>query len=314
MTKNGIFTISIDVELAWGICDKQIQPTVLEAIKREREIIQRLLALFRTYNVRATWAIVGHLLLTEAAWDDDKAHPEFPRPVLHDETQDWFFQLPPDPNDLAWYGRDLIEWIRNSEPAQEIGSHSFCHLPFDENRTYRAAIETDIAMAQKLHDAEELPFESFIFPRNCVGYRDVLAQAGIRVYRGRTPRWYSDLPPPLQRTFNLLTFLLAVSPPLVKATIDELGLVNIPASILLLGRDGLRKFIPFRNMRRITMAGLDQAAKNGEIFHLWFHPSNFSHQMDKQFALMEKILIYASRLRNDGNLKILSMSEIAQQF
>jgi peptidoglycan/xylan/chitin deacetylase (PgdA/CDA1 family) len=314
MEKRGIFTISIDLELAWGICDRPLGPHEIAALEREREIMRRLLALFEEYDIRATWAVVGHLLLSEAPWDGEKAHPDFPRPVLQDETRDWFFQLSNTPDDPAWFGRDLVEKLKNAEPAQDIGSHSFCHLPYDETRTSRAAIEADVETARNIHANEGLPFETFIFPRNCVGYKEVLARAGIRVYRGRTPRWYHRFPRTVNRMLNLLTFALGIPPKPVKARIDELGLVNVPDSMLFLGRDGIRRFISSRSLRRMATKGLDRAVQQGKIFHLWFHPSNFAHQMDEQFALLENILAYASRLRDQQKLATVPMSEIGNHI
>ena len=65
MRRTGVLTISIDVELAWGRCDIPLTSQEFDALSRERVIIQRLLALFATYQVQATWAIVGHLMLTD---------------------------------------------------------------------------------------------------------------------------------------------------------------------------------------------------------------------------------------------------------
>lgn len=109
MAQCGRFTISIDVELAWGSCDRPLQPGDYATIGHEREVVQRLLDLFEAYNVRATWAIVGHLLLRESPWDGETAHPDFPRPVVRNEVQDWFCQLPKTPNDPTWYGPDLVD-------------------------------------------------------------------------------------------------------------------------------------------------------------------------------------------------------------
>jgi hypothetical protein len=68
MTRKGIFNISIDAEVAWGQCDVFLTELHRMSLERERTIIQRLLALFATYDVRATWAVVGHLLLQGWSW------------------------------------------------------------------------------------------------------------------------------------------------------------------------------------------------------------------------------------------------------
>ena len=311
MKRSGTFTISIDMELAWGICDKVLDADTRTALQRERTIIRRLLALFTDYEVRASWAVVGHLLAEQCEWKNGQVHPEIDRPVSQQAGRDWFFQHPQTPDDPLWYGRDIVDWIAAASPAQEIGSHSFCHLPYSETHTRQAAVKADISTAKAAHMRHDLPFEVFIFPRNVVGYRELLAQAGVRVYRGNTPHWYDAIPfRPLRRFLNLSAFLLAAPPPTVKPRVDELGMLNVPDSMLLLGRNGLRRLIPAQRLISMGRAGIDRAVERGEIFHLWFHPSNFAYKMDEQFRVLEEILRYAHELRKKQQLKNFTLGEI----
>lgn len=314
MINHGLFTISIDLELAWGICDKPIQPHDRKMIGLEREIVQQILSLFSKYDISATWAVVGHLLLTECSLEGETVHPEIERPIAKNLKRDWFFQHPNDRNDLAWYGRDIIEWIQKASPAQDIGSHSFAHVIYDEKKTHYAAIESDIKTAKHIHDASGLPFEAFVFPRNVVGQINLLGEAGVKVYRGNSHRWYhAVVPRPFQRLLNLLHFLLAVCPPTVTPKADVNGIVNIPDSMLLLSQKGVRR-LASRNLIRMGKAGLDRAAKRNEIFHLWFHPSNFAYHTESQFRILEFILSYAYYLRENGLLDILNMSEVRRRI
>jgi hypothetical protein len=311
MEQSGTLIVSIDMELAWGICDKVLESDARAALQRERTIIQRLLALFADYEVRASWAIVGHLLADQCEWKNGQVHPEIDRPIAQQADRDWFFQHPRTPDDPLWYGRDIVDWITAASPTQEIGSHSFCHLPYSETHTRRAAVKADISTAKALHARRGLPFEVFIFPRNVIGYRDLLAQAGVRVYRGNTPRWYDAIPfRPLRRLLNLSAFVLAAPPPTVRPSVDEVGMVNVPDSMLLLGRNGLRSLIPSQRLVSMGRAGVDRAVERREIFHLWFHPSNFAHKMDEQFQVLEEILRYAHELRKKNQLKNLTLGDV----
>ncbi|MBF0426786.1 MAG: hypothetical protein HQL66_13305, partial [Magnetococcales bacterium] len=96
MTTRGALTLSIDLELAWGRCDIPYQANDLATIRNERVVVARLAALFEKYNIRATWAVVGHLLLDAPPPWRELPHPDLPRPVVVGETQDWLFQLPKD--------------------------------------------------------------------------------------------------------------------------------------------------------------------------------------------------------------------------
>lgn len=311
MSNKGILTISIDTEIAWGQCDRPLALSNRAALERERGIIQRLLVLFRKHDIRATWAVVGHLLVLECSTRDGVVHPEIPRPVLIHESQDWFFQHPPaDSNDPLWYGRDIVELIRRAVPTQEIGSHSFCHMPYDESRSNPEAVRADLATARAIHEAHGLAFESFVFPRNVVGFREFLKANGIQAYRGNSRRWYNRLPLTiLKRVAHLATYLVPVTPPTVSPQLDTLGLINIPDSMLLMGRNGLRRIISSEAIVRKAKVGLDRAVARNEVFHLWFHPSNFAHRTEEQFQTLEKILIYADELRKSGDLEVLTMGD-----
>ena len=288
----GVFNISIDLELAWGIRD-HLSAAALPGLRREREIVERLLALFADYDVSATWAVVGGLLaLGSREASQVKCAGEW-----HDER--------------LWYGADIVSVIRRASPVQEVGSHSFAHVIFDERKLSPEEAEIDVQKARERHAAGGLPFDVFVYPRNVVGFTRVLADNGIRVFRGSTPRWYMRLPGPLWKPAMLVDYLLAVTPPVVSPSTGGDGLVNIPDSMLLLGRNGVRRFVPAGNLVRMATAGLDRAATTHGIFHLWFHPANFAYQMDTQFAVVERILDHARMLREREVLRLLTMGEIA---
>jgi hypothetical protein len=60
-TKAGKFVISLDFELMWGMRDKHTIETYGKNIIGVQKVIPRLLAMFKTYNVRATFAAVGFI-------------------------------------------------------------------------------------------------------------------------------------------------------------------------------------------------------------------------------------------------------------
>jgi peptidoglycan/xylan/chitin deacetylase (PgdA/CDA1 family) len=312
----GILTISIDLELAWGVCDKPITLHVRRAIDRERDIVPRILTLFSIYDIRATWAIVGHLLLTRCQWKNGIVHPEIRRPILLNSQRDWFFQHPGEGvYDRVWYARDLVDLIRDATPVQEIGSHSFCHIPYIDRVSGRNAVADDIEMARKLHESEALEFEAFVFPRNLVACKDLLRKAGIRVYRGNSPRWYDSIPwAQAKRFFNLVQFFLSLPPQTVRPSIEDSGMVNIPDSMLFIGRKGIRRFITRNSLIKMGIVGLNRAVQSGEVFHLWFHPSNFSYETEEQFFAFEAILKHSRKLREEGQLQVLTMGDLGKRI
>ncbi|MBF0176876.1 MAG: hypothetical protein HQL63_08520 [Magnetococcales bacterium] len=303
----GALTISIDLELAWGRCDVPYRAEELAAVRAERDIVTRLARLFEKYQVRATWAMVGHLLLDRPAPWQELPHPDLPRPVVAGETRDWLFQLPRE-MDPAWYGSDLLPIIQAVQPTQEIGSHSFFHIPFD--LAHPDAARADLEAVRVWHKKHAIPCRTFVFPRNRVGHLDLLRDMGIQVFRGQTPRWYDNFPSrAVRRLLNLLTFIFRFPMPTVVPLRTSQGLINLPDSMLLLGRNGLRRLVPPGNLIAMACSGLERAARQRRVFHLWFHPSNFTHDTDRQFAVLEAVLARAGDMREQGILDILPMGD-----
>ena len=106
--------------------------------------------------------------------------------------------------------------------------------------------------------------------------------------------------------------IFTVSPKSSKVIIDENGLVNIRASMLYLSRDGIRKYIPIKNRVIRAKNGIDQAIKNKEVFHLWFHPQNICNDSTKLLSGLEEILRYSKNKVEKGLLKNLTMKQIAE--
>lgn len=275
--EKGVFTISIDYEFAWGYADHRLSDEHKAHIKNETAITRRLLALFDKYNIPATWAVVSELL--------------------------------EEGSDVIWHDIEkLIPEIKNARAQHEIGSHSYAHILYNSPRDHVVA---DVMQAQTLHKKNNLDFTSFIFPRNVEGHHDELVRAGITSFRHHHAPRYSFLPRRLYRACNLLSYFFPTR--IVEAaSIHPSGLVSIPGGMLLLGRNGFRSLVPPRCMIGKATRSLHAAAQRRGIFHLWFHPSNFSYDTEKQFSILEEILQEANILRTRGLLQIMTMCEITE--
>ena len=121
------------------------------------------------------------------------------------------------------------------------------------------------------------------------------------------------LPSKVKRIGRLLDYLLPIAP-VVLPLRHESGLINIPESMLLLGRNGLRKLIQPICMKRKILKGLIGAVEQKKIFHLWFHPSNFSYDTDTQFEILETVLKEVSRLKKEKRIEVLTMNESGERI
>jgi hypothetical protein len=58
-------------------------------------------------------------------------------------------------------------------------------------------------------------------------------------------------------------------------------------------------------------SGLRAAARHGRIFHLWWHPHNFSQYRSENFAVLEQILDEFGQLAESDGMQSLNMADVA---
>lgn len=315
----GVLMISLDFELIWGTMDKAGVERFAPACRVEREVvIQRLLDLFCRYNVSATWCILGHLFLDGCTCADGKAHPSIVRPRHEWVDGDWFDNDPctSEAADPIFYGRSLVRKIMDAPVRQEVGSHSFSHVIFGDAGCSTATADTELRACVDAARDLGVELRSFAFPRNQVGHRDLLRRHGFTVYRGPEPAAHSTmpLPRPVKRALHFLEFIAATTPPVVSPVRDEHGLWDIPGSMIYFPMHGVRAAIPVSRRVRRAVKGLDAAAAQSKIFHLWFHPTNLADHTDALFEGLEAILDHARTLSQRGSLRIAPMRTIAEEM
>jgi peptidoglycan/xylan/chitin deacetylase (PgdA/CDA1 family) len=282
----GSLTISIDVEILWGVWDLAAKKVERHCAGLERTITKRLLELFAKYDVRATWAVVARLL------DDDRGFDGLRGPAE------------------CWFAPDIIEAIQRDPVDHEIGSHSYRHIYF--HASTREEVLDDLRRAAAVHAVHGLPFTSFVFPRNQVGHLDVLEEVGLKVFRSTDAgllRWAERRVGRLRPVFNLAEKALALPSPVVHPVLHDNGLIELPSSMLLMARTGMRRLVHPRALARKLTAGVHRAAREGANFHLWFHPSNFYAETDEQLDILERGLMEAASLRDRGELEIRTMGD-----
>jgi hypothetical protein len=311
----GIFTLSIDTELAWGGFDRPDREARWAMEENSRAVIQRLLDLFARYDIAATWALVGHLFLDRCRRIDGHTHPEMPRPRHAWFTGDWYGLDPATDIERSplWYGTDIVRQLLEAEPRQEIASHSFAHIIFADPGCSAAAAEADLEACVDVAREWGLELRSFVYPRNRVGHQAALGRCGFRCYRGADPVRYSRWPRPLRRLAHYMEDLLALPPPTVQPVRDG-DLWNIPGSLMLQGMDGVRALIPAACRTQRCMAGLRRAVERRDLFHLWFHPANLAIRMDRMIEALDPVLAAAAAARDRGDLEILTMGSLAMRM
>lgn len=295
----GTVVISVDAELGWGFHDLTTPPPTRIAAARGGWV--QLLDLFDKHELQASWAIVGHLFLE----DCDGKHADHPMgPAWFSCERDEWADRP----ELR-FGRSLIERITEATQPHELCNHSFSHVPFGHPETTAAAARAELRASES---AAGRSFDSFIFPRNSIGHRDALVDAGFSCYRGNTETTAGGSRSGWVRK---LSQVLADGAPLVTPTVDEYGLVNIPASLYLfdlegLGRAGLGLLGEDPVVRR-ARRGVDAAARTGKLCHLWLHPNNIRNR--RHSRRLKQVFGHIAKRQEGGDIRVSTMGAVAER-
>ena len=318
----GAFVISLDLELHWGWRDEKAWDGDYSAnFLGVWEAVPRLLGCFGEMEIAATWAVVG-FLFAESRMELDKESPRN-KPTYHnprlnpyledigeDEEQDPFHFCP-----------TLLRLIKTSL-GQEIGSHTFSHYFCLEPGQDAVAFRADLESAIRIARARGIQLRSIVFPRNQHNpdYLGILAELGILCYRDNTKGWmhraskitHNTLTKRLFRLvdahFNLSGQHTARWPQ--KSEFGS-GVCPVPTSFFLTPVSGSRSVLDWLRLRRIKKSML-HAAKENEIFHLWWHPHNFGVNLEQNISYLTEILEYYQKLKNKYGMRSLNMAEIAE--
>lgn len=316
VSQKGSFVLSIDTELAWGSVHSGSFKQRWEHYGKTRDVIGKLLTLQETFQIQATWAVVGHLFLDSCQTEDGVKHPEITRPSYDWFEGDWFDADPcghsrSDPN---WYGPDIIKQIQDCLVPQEIGCHGFSHMIVGDAGCSRECFNSEIQACLKQAEKWGVQLKSFIFPRNSVGHLDVLNENGFSAYRGGTPAWFTKFPGRLKQLARLMDSVLPISPPAVTPQPVTGGMWDVPASYFYPHRDGWAKIIPVSIAVRKSKLGLAKAVREKSIFHLWFHPFNLASDPDALLQGLEEIFKNVARLRDQDMLENPTMGDLAELY
>jgi peptidoglycan/xylan/chitin deacetylase (PgdA/CDA1 family) len=316
----GALVISLDFELHWGVRDKCAPDgPYRDNLLGARKAIPRILNLFEEFDVAATWATVGFLFAKS------KEEREELSPALRPQYTDSRLNAYAEPtgqtedDDPLHYGLSLIEQIR-SRAQQEIATHTFSHYYCLEPGETREAFAADLRSAIAIAQRHGIDARSIVFPRNQFhpGYEELLKEAGIVCYRGNEPNWMYRPRARSEETLvvrapRLLDHYVSLSGPKVVRWSEILqpnGLCNVRSSMFLRPYSVRRKSLEAARLRRIA-GGIQAAAEQRGIFHLWWHPHNFGAQTEENLQFLRSVLEVYSGCRRTHGMRSLSMAGVA---
>lgn len=318
--KNGGFVISLDFELMWGVRDRKTVESYGSEIKKVQEIVPRTVKAFRNHGVKGTFATVGILLIKDIK-SLGGSLPEL-LPSYADQNLSPYKELDQvkdQPENPYYFCSNLIQSLKNQYPEQEIASHTFSHYYCLEEGQSLEEFEADLKAAQIVAKEQGLELSSIVFPRNQTdkNYINACKDYGITSYRGVEKAWFYQSQAKkeeskLKRAFRLLDCYVNISGHNTFNITKNQGLIDIPASRFLRPYSQKLSFLEKRKVQRIK-AGMTHAAKNNQIFHLWWHPHNFGAHTEEMFNQLEEVLTHFDRLQDKYGFQSYTMKEIADQ-
>ncbi len=320
--------ISLDLELSWGIFDLSFDDDVRKMARWTHDIgAPNLLNHLTGNGLSATWAVVGammHPSLPDVSGLPAVNYPQFSKP--------WFSYVPKEGDESThpeWFGARLVEMIRSAKPEQEIGFHSFSHVPFGSPGMTRERAVAEYRLCAQTARERGIPTTSFVFPRNLVAYLGELRDSGFTCFRdvdelpvrfasdrltslcmiwadfvGLSPRM---IEPSIKDDF------VGLSPRMIEPSIKE-GIVSIPGSLLIRYAAGWRKYIPDSSRLRRLRKGLERVRRSGGVFHVWFHPENLYAEWPRLENVVARFLEELGTLVRNGDLRCLTMGQLASEF
>lgn len=315
----GVLVVSLDFELEWGVRDLEYAGKKRNLLPT-RQVVPRLLELFRKYQIHATWATVGFLFFDSrerllASLPDSK--PQYfnqhlsPYQMISEEIG------VDEQSDPLYFAPTLIRQILDT-PHQELGTHTFSHYYCLEEGQTPQQFDADIQSAIRAAKDYGRSLESIVFPRNQYSseYLEICARNGIQAYRGNEPLWFrapsrrSEHRRLSRRFMRILDAYFNVSGSNSYEMPQAGQPLNIPASRYLRSVSKRFKILEPLRFNRI-LSSMREAAQDGKVFHLWWHPEDFASDVEANLAFLERILAGFSDLRSQFGMQSMTMGEVA---
>jgi hypothetical protein len=303
--------ISLDLELSWGTFDLSFNENVMKMARWTHDVgAPNLLNHLTRNGLSATWAVVGAMMreaLPDVSGLPEVKYPHFAKP--------WFSYVPRDGNEAThpeWFGASLVEKIRSAQPKQEIGFHSFSHVPFSSGITHERASAEFRYCAQTAKNLG-LATTSFVYPRNLVAYLPELREAGFICFRDVDELAIGSPQSKLGSLYMVCADFLGLAPRVVEPSVKE-GLVAVPGSLLIRYAAGWRKYIPDASRLRRLRKGLERVRREGGVFHVWFHPENLYAEWPRLENVVAQFLEELGELVRKGDVRCLTMGQLATEF
>ena len=313
---NGFLVISLDFELLWGVFDKIEYKEKEIYFKNTRKVIPEILDMFSEFKIHSTWATVGMLFNKNwEEWRNNKPEilPNYKNTDL--SAYDYGKALNSPETEFFCFAKDLIQKIQNT-PDQEIGTHTYSHYYCLEEGQTLVSFKADLEKSIKLAKQMGIELKSLVFPRNQFNedYLKVCYDLGIENVRSNPTDWYwkdtqnDSLKNKIFRTGDAYLGVNNKSYKLTDLKFENGKPLSQKASRLLRPYTS-NKFLNDLKLKRIK-SEMTAAAKNNEVYHLWWHPHNFGNNPAENIADLKEILNHYLACNEKYGFQSVTMKEV----
>ncbi len=322
--KHGYLVISLDFELYWGMFDKVTLEEYGAHIIGERTSIPRMLKVFKANDVHATWAGVGMLMARNKQELFTFLPPPHMRPEYTDQTASAYIHIETstigddESADPYHFGPSLVKMIIET-PYQEFANHTFSHYYCIDGQNDASIFARDLEAHRAVSLIYGITTTSIIFPRNQENDEalQVCAKQGMHAYRGNENHFLYRAREESKQSLSIRGlrlfdhyFNMSGHHTYALPQKNDIGLINIPSSRFLRPWSSKLQFLEWLRLRRIK-SSMTHAAKNGEIFHLWWHPHNFGVNQEQNFKNLAEIISHFKMLKEKYGMQSASMRDIS---
>ncbi len=211
----------------------------------------------------------------------------------------------------------IVHYVETSKVPHEIGCHSFSHQLFGDPGCGENVAKAEIRKCIQLMKTEyNIMPETFAFPRDHVGHLNLLQESGFVSFRDVPAKLYPCLE--LERTFSrylktyfslaaqLLSYYFLFPPHVVSSRQTASGLMGTRGCLAY----GEKPLVPLEFLTIKAKQGIDRAVREGATFVMYTHLRDFGAN-SRFFSQFDRVLRYARRKRDEDNLLVLTMSDLA---
>jgi len=306
----GTITLSIEVELGWGMHDMGVFSHISDDRSAEEMALRRILDCCDDNDVQISFDIVGHLYQDSCSGSHAGPYP------------DSWWENDPGTNQKEnpqFYAPGLIESIIDRRTPHEICTHTYTHILAEE--VSDELVRHELQSAHEIHEQWGLPApSSIVMPRHHSVNYEILNEFDIRTIRRPIQQYGMPDADPVRKMWWLITrdhprCELSSSEGVVETTCTPHP--SLTGTVLPSGQTRAPvyfRFLPLRVResihRRYLIGAIDRAANEDSHIHLWAHLYNTAN--DSQWRVIKSALEHLTKRRDEGKVEIRKMNDLPE--